>query len=388
MPLTLPLDLSSPRLAVLISGGGTTMVNLAQRIRDGRLDASIAVVIASREDAPGLRRAAELNLPAMAVGRAGYDSPEAFSKAVFQLARDAGADLVCLAGFLSLLTIPDDFAGRVINIHPALLPSFGGPGMYGRRVHEAVLAAGCRVSGCTVHLADQTYDTGPILVQRCCPVLDDDTPETLAARVFEEECEAYPEAIGMRVGSKTPSKTPTHSNASASPMVQRARALSEEAHAGQTRKGDQLPYATHPANVAQFLVEVGVTDAEVLAAAYLHDTVEDTDVTLDQLREGFSERVAHLVDQLTLDPEEERTFDHKHASLARHAREMEDDAKLIKLADRLSNLNDLHGRPPAKRGRYARATITLLAALLPWPAPGDELARKILARLPAHLEDR
>ena len=147
------------------------MVNLAGRVRDGRLDATIAAVIASREDAPGLRLAAELNLPGLAVARGGYDTPESFSAAVFALVRDAGADFVCLAGFLSLLVIPEDFAGRVLNIHPALLPSFGGPGMYGRRVHRAVLDTGCRVSGCTVHLADQTYDTGPILVQRCCPVL-------------------------------------------------------------------------------------------------------------------------------------------------------------------------------------------------------------------------
>ena len=171
------------------------------------------------------------------------------------------------------------------------------------------------------------------------------------------------------------------------PLVRRARELSEEAHAGQTRKGDALPYATHTAGVAQFLVEVGVTDPHVLAAAYLHDTVEDTDVTPDELRRDFGERVATLVRQMTLSPEEERSFEHKHASLARHARSMDDDTKLIKLADRLSNLNDLYGRPPAKRRRYARATLTLLEALLPWPTPGDDLARKILARLPAHLED-
>jgi len=102
-----------------------------------------------------------------------------------------------MGGFLKRITIPQDFANRVTNIHPALLPSFGGEGMYGHFVHEAVLHSGAKVSGCTVHLADNEYDRGPILVQKCVPVLEDDTPETLAARVFEAECEAYPEALRL-----------------------------------------------------------------------------------------------------------------------------------------------------------------------------------------------
>jgi phosphoribosylglycinamide formyltransferase-1 len=106
-------------------------------------------------------------------------------------------DLVCLAGWLHLLPIPDDFRHRVLNIHPSLLPAFGGKGMYGRRVHEAVLAYGAKVSGCTVHFADDTYDTGPVLVQKCVPVLAGDDPDALAARVFAAECEAYPEAVGL-----------------------------------------------------------------------------------------------------------------------------------------------------------------------------------------------
>jgi phosphoribosylglycinamide formyltransferase-1 len=105
--------------------------------------------------------------------------------------------LVCLAGWLHLLPIPDDFRYRVLNIHPSLLPAFGGKGMYGRRVHEAVLNYGAKISGCTVHFADDTYDTGPIILQKCVPVADNDTPETLAARVFAVECEAYPEAIQL-----------------------------------------------------------------------------------------------------------------------------------------------------------------------------------------------
>src|SRR4029453_6931345 len=109
----------------------------------------------------------------------------------------SGAALVCMAGFLQLLPIPDDYYHRVLNIHPALLPAFGGKGMYGRRVHEAVLAAGVKVTGCTVHFADDSYDTGPILVQRCVPVKEGDDADALAARVFEAECEAYPEAIRL-----------------------------------------------------------------------------------------------------------------------------------------------------------------------------------------------
>lgn len=190
-------------LAVLISGGGRTLQNLAATIDRGELDARVGLVVASNDQAAavGLRRATDLGLDARLLARrdfpAGDAGVAAYSEALFQAIRDAGCDTVCLAGFLALLRVPTDFAGRVLNIHPALLPSFGGRGMWGHHVHEAVLAAGCKVSGCTVHLCDNTYDTGPILVQRCCPVLDDDTPDTLAARVFEQECMAYPEALRM-----------------------------------------------------------------------------------------------------------------------------------------------------------------------------------------------
>jgi len=184
-----------PRLAVLISGGGTTMTNLANRIDDGSLDATIALVLASNQNAAGLDRAATRGLPTKIVHRKQYDSTVAFSQAMFDQIREAKADLVCLAGFLSLLEIPDDYEDRVLNIHPALLPSFGGQGMYGHHVHEAVIERGCKVSGCTVHLANNRYDSGPILVQKCCEVLPNDTADTLARRVFELECEAYPQAI-------------------------------------------------------------------------------------------------------------------------------------------------------------------------------------------------
>lgn len=185
------------RLAVLLSGGGTTLQNLLDRIRDGRLRASVNLVVSSRPDAFGLERARRAGVIAAIVERKQVGTREEFSRRIFDLCRQARADLVCLAGFVQLLAIPEDFHHRVVNIHPSLMPAFCGKGYYGHRVHEAVLAYGAKVSGCTVHFADNEYDHGPILLQRVVPVLDDDTPETLAARVFAEECEAYPEAITL-----------------------------------------------------------------------------------------------------------------------------------------------------------------------------------------------
>jgi phosphoribosylglycinamide formyltransferase-1 len=189
--------MSSPlRIVVLLSGGGTTLQNFIDQIADGQLAAEIVQVIGSRADAFGIERARRARLPAALVN-AKELSREAFSERVFLLCRQAQAELVCLAGFLHYLRIPNDFALRVMNIHPALLPAFGGKGMYGHHVHEAVLEHGVKVTGCTVHFADHEYDHGPIIVQRAIPVLEDDTPETLAFRVFEQECIAYPEAIRL-----------------------------------------------------------------------------------------------------------------------------------------------------------------------------------------------
>jgi formyltetrahydrofolate-dependent phosphoribosylglycinamide formyltransferase len=185
-------------LAVLVSGSGTTLQNLIDRIADGSLNARIGLVIGSRPDLVGLERAAKAKLLNFVVDRREFDDPASFSRQVFSLCDDAGVDLVCLAGWLCLIDVPLKYAGRVMNIHPALLPGpFGGKGMYGRRVHESVISHGCKVSGCTVHFVDAEYDAGPISVLRACPVLEDDTPESLAHRVFEEEKLAYPEAIGL-----------------------------------------------------------------------------------------------------------------------------------------------------------------------------------------------
>jgi formyltetrahydrofolate-dependent phosphoribosylglycinamide formyltransferase len=186
-----------PRLAVLVSGSGTTLQNLLDRCTDGRLAARVVLVISNKSDAYALERAQRAGVQAAVVDRREAGSLEEFSRTIFTSCRNAGVDLVCMAGFLQLVRVPDDFLGRVMNIHPALIPAFCGKGFYGRRVHEAVLATGAKVSGCTVHFADNEYDHGPVIAQRCVPVLDDDTPETLAHRVFEQECEAYPEAIRL-----------------------------------------------------------------------------------------------------------------------------------------------------------------------------------------------
>ena len=181
------------RLVALLSGGGTTLQNLIDRVAQGTLNAHIAGAVASRADAFGLARAKNAGIPTAVVEA--KPKRATFAAEVWEAVRAFAPDLVCLAGWLHLLPIPDDFRHRVLNIHPSLLPAFGGKGMYGHHVHEAVLEYGAKVSGCTVHFADDTYDTGPILVQKAVPVLPDDTPDALAARVFAAECEAYPEAI-------------------------------------------------------------------------------------------------------------------------------------------------------------------------------------------------
>ena len=185
------------RLAVLISGGGTTLLNFLEKIRAGELNAEIALVIASREGIAGIERARTAGLPCEVIARKQFDSVASFSEAIFEQCRAAKVDLVTLAGFLSLIHIPPDYQHRVLNIHPALIPAFCGHGFHGHHVHEAVLDRGAKVSGCTVHFADNEYDHGPIVVQRAVPVLEGDTPDTLAARVFTAECEAYPEAIRL-----------------------------------------------------------------------------------------------------------------------------------------------------------------------------------------------
>jgi phosphoribosylglycinamide formyltransferase-1 len=180
------------RLAVLLSGSGRTLDNLLAAIARGELPARVALVIASRE-CLGAEKARRAGIET--VIRPGRLAPGELG----ELLTSRRIDWVVLAGYLQLVPIPEGYRHRIVNIHPALLPSFGGPGMHGHHVHRAVIDAGCRVSGCTVHLCDDRYDTGPIIHQRACEVREDDTPDTLAARVFEQECLAYPEALARLI---------------------------------------------------------------------------------------------------------------------------------------------------------------------------------------------
>jgi len=190
------------KLGILLSGGGRTLENLVEENNAGRLNARPVVVISSSSKAYGLERARNHGIPAHAVLLRDHADTRAFSDAVTEILVGAGAELVLLCGFLKLYLIPEVFEGRVMNIHPALIPKHCGKGFFGHHVHEAVLAAGDRESGCTVHFCDNVYDHGPIVVQRRVPVLEGDTADDLAARVFDEECRAYPEAIRMFIDEK------------------------------------------------------------------------------------------------------------------------------------------------------------------------------------------
>jgi formyltetrahydrofolate-dependent phosphoribosylglycinamide formyltransferase len=185
------------RLGVLISGGGTTLMNILEYINKGQLNAEVAVVISSLSTAAGVEKAKTAGLDVKIIRKKDHPDIDEFSKRIEEELVAANVDLVVQGGWLCLWKIPPRYENRVMNIHPALLPSFGGEGMWGHHVHEAVLAAGCKVSGCTVHFCTNVYDKGPIIVQRSCPVKNDDSPETLAARVFEQECIAYPQAIKL-----------------------------------------------------------------------------------------------------------------------------------------------------------------------------------------------
>lgn len=191
-----PIDHPPIRLAICVSGAGTTLQNLIDQIRARRLQATIVQVVASRPRIGAIPRAEAAGIP-LALASRGSKDLAAFSASVFEPIRLSGADLVVFGGFLSLLEIPPDYYRRVINVHPALIPAFCGRGFHGQAVHEAALEYGVKVSGCTVHFADETYDTGPIILQRAVPVLEDDTPDTLAERVFHAECQALPEAIRL-----------------------------------------------------------------------------------------------------------------------------------------------------------------------------------------------
>jgi formyltetrahydrofolate-dependent phosphoribosylglycinamide formyltransferase len=190
------------KLAVLLSGSGSTLQNIMDRIDQNTLQATVACVVSSRHGVYGLERARLKGIPAHTVARKDYQDVQAFGAAIWDTLIPYAPDLVVLAGFMSLLPIPADYQNRVMNVHPALIPAFCGKGMFGHHVHEAVLAAGVKVTGATVHFVDEHYDHGPIIMQGCVPVLDDDTPDTLAERVQAKERELYPQAIQLYADGK------------------------------------------------------------------------------------------------------------------------------------------------------------------------------------------
>jgi len=185
------------RLGVLISGGGTTLLNFVDQIQSGQLLAEIPLVIASQKTCKGVERARAAGLECLVLRPRDFGSVGDFSEAVFRELRSRKVDLVTLAGFLSLLQIPNDFLWRVINIHPSLIPAFCGHGFFGHHVHEAAIQRGVKVSGCTVHFADNEYDHGPIILQKTVAVPDGCTADELSGLVFEQEKLTYPEAIRL-----------------------------------------------------------------------------------------------------------------------------------------------------------------------------------------------
>ncbi len=189
-------DDNALRLGILLSGGGRTMVNIADAIKRGELPAKIVCVVSSRSTVAGVERARQLGIEPHIVRKKDFTDLSSFSEAIAAHLVAARVELVVQCGWLCLWQIPPQYENRVMNIHPALLPQYGGQGMWGHHVHEAVVAAGESESGCTVHFVNNQYDTGPIILQRRCPVLPTDTADALAERVFEQECLAYPQAIG------------------------------------------------------------------------------------------------------------------------------------------------------------------------------------------------
>jgi len=187
------------QLGVLASGRGSNFESILKAIEEGRLLADARVLLSNRKSAGALEVAVRHGVPALALSRKEFESDEAFDREIIRIFAQHGVNFVVLAGYLRLLTpaLVHEFPNRILNIHPALLPAFGGKGMYGHHVHEAVLAHGCKVSGVTVHLVNEHYDAGPIVLQRCVPVAEGDTPEQLAARVLEQEHRVFAEALQL-----------------------------------------------------------------------------------------------------------------------------------------------------------------------------------------------
>ncbi|KAJ8908792.1 hypothetical protein NDN08_005496 [Rhodosorus marinus] len=185
-------------IAVLLSGGGRSLENVLQKIESGDLaGVNVKCVLASKKSAGGLGKAESRGIPTRVLTPKEFDTEEEFSDAITSSLDEFGVDLAVLAGWMHFYRIPDHYLGKVVNIHPSLIPAFCGKGYYGERVHRAVLDFGAKITGCTVHFADNEYDHGPIILQRSVPVEEDDDDESLAARVFESEKLALPDALRL-----------------------------------------------------------------------------------------------------------------------------------------------------------------------------------------------
>jgi len=189
--------LAKVKIAVLVSGNGSNLQALIDHVESGYINGEIAVVISDKKDVYALERAKNHGIMTVVLDKKEYGSNEDLNRGLKYVLKSMNIDLVVLAGFLTILSsdIVKVFEDRIINIHPSLIPSFCGPGLYGQKVHKAALEYGVKVSGATVHFVDEGTDTGKIILQEAVPVMDDDTPETLAARVLEVEHRILPKAI-------------------------------------------------------------------------------------------------------------------------------------------------------------------------------------------------
>ncbi|MCG1012814.1 phosphoribosylglycinamide formyltransferase [Tepidanaerobacter sp. GT38] len=191
--------MSKLRLGVLVSGGGSNLQSIIDHCNSGYLPAEVVIVISSKEGVYALERAKRHNIPSFVVNPKTFPTKTAYEDEMIRLLNSFKVDLIVLAGFLRVLSphFVNTFQGKIMNIHPSLIPAFCGEGYYGEKVHKAVLDYGVKITGVTVHFVDEGADTGPIILQRAVPVLDNDTPETLAERVLQEEHKIYPEAIKL-----------------------------------------------------------------------------------------------------------------------------------------------------------------------------------------------
>ncbi len=194
--------MSAPvKIAVMVSGQGrgTNMQAIIDACKSGTINGEVDLVIGTKDEAPALERARSEGVNTVAISPKSFDSADDYDEALFAILRNSNIDLICLAGYMRLLgqSIVRNYRNRILNVHPALIPMFFGKGMYGHYVHEAAINRGVKFTGVTVHLVDEEYDTGPIVLQAVVPVEEDDTPDILAARVLKHEHQAYTDAIAL-----------------------------------------------------------------------------------------------------------------------------------------------------------------------------------------------